>query len=971
MGIRNLYSNLPGHLVEFKDGGSQLSNETTVEGSKSLLILGTAIDGPINEPVKIDKNTVTQLFGSDVNEKGYPNGTTLTKYAKQAFKNGFQDVRCMRVTGSQAFVDVTKGVEVTSTAINATMKDTIPGNSEFTIEIDKVDGKVPIPMIDGTISVLTENGSRCSITYDLYNPELYVDKNVAPINSTYNYSFEYKDVSQKVNDYTVSNDNTMNVFNVVDGEEKLYEVDKRSDGTLLSGVTKVSNAYFVKPSDTSVLSTTDIKFIDSTGTDITSKVIATEDSNKILMDGIMVFCTDSTINNYTFMLKEGTHYTIGRDTNGNPIVKLSLTDINTSIKVGEIPNASPIVPTVNAGIDASDTTADNSINAEINNALTISITGIDSNTITSATTTNSDVSVSVNATDDTKIDITPTSELIDESITITLGLSDSSTKDVSLKLTAKSNDPTEVFLTNNTTVTIVRNVYNKIRVDGNYTQNDGEDKVIELEFKPVINSVNVSIKGTDVDASNIEVNDKQVKIKSSAFSNYIVNEEIVVNYKYEDTETREKKFTVQSLYGGSVYKEAKLTIDKETKDGVEYKKFIFTKPNSKLYSNADKPFSFTSLDCPTVGDLKTALENYTLNNVFDIIYDDDTIPTNIFDTGVYTLNNGGDDGINPTPNEMYIALSGERNSDGLLTKLGAYQILENYNVDYVYPAGVYADMKQTINPYSDFHQELALFCAVLTYRTKMTHGFIDVKPNNNTSLVGIDKYVSNLLKYPNIHYMRDDEGNDIIGSDGNKMDIGWYTSVVVGPEPIMMSDTLGKYYGSPAIAYAGLNANLKPEVSPMNKALINTRGIKYKFSNKQTDALIGNRYVTFKTKNEGMTTATSTPYVVDAMTAGNPNCDYRRMTTVKIVTDVVDQIREVSDPYIGEPNTVEKRNSLATQISKRLSYLIETGEILHYGFDINATVQQVLIGECTISLELVCPMELRTIRTIVSLRSAV
>ena len=52
-----------------------------------------------NEPVKIDKDTVSQLFGSEVNDKGYPNGATLTKYAKQAFKNGFNDVRCMRVTG--------------------------------------------------------------------------------------------------------------------------------------------------------------------------------------------------------------------------------------------------------------------------------------------------------------------------------------------------------------------------------------------------------------------------------------------------------------------------------------------------------------------------------------------------------------------------------------------------------------------------------------------------------------------------------------------------------------------------------------------------------------------------------------------------------------------------------------------------------------------------------------------------------
>lgn len=107
MAVTNLYSNLPGHLVEFKDGGLQLTTKSTdTSSTKSLLILGTATDGPINEPVKIDAVTVSQVFGKEVNEAGYPNGATLTKYAKQAFKNGFDDVRCMRVTGSQAYTTI-------------------------------------------------------------------------------------------------------------------------------------------------------------------------------------------------------------------------------------------------------------------------------------------------------------------------------------------------------------------------------------------------------------------------------------------------------------------------------------------------------------------------------------------------------------------------------------------------------------------------------------------------------------------------------------------------------------------------------------------------------------------------------------------------------------------------------------------------------------------------------------------------
>jgi hypothetical protein len=89
------------------------------------------------------------------------------------------------------------------------------------------------------------------------------------------------------------------------------------------------------------------------------------------------------------------------------------------------------------------------------------------------------------------------------------------------------------------------------------------------------------------------------------------------------------------------------------------------------------------------------------------------------------------------------------------------------------------------------------------------------------------------------------------------------------------------------------------------------------------------------------------------------------------MTDVVEQIREVADPYLGEENTVEQRNALSAQISKRLSSLLEQGEILNYEFQILATQAQVLIGEASIELTLSVPMELRTIKTTVGLTPAV
>ena len=149
MAVNNLYSNLPGHLVEFKDGGLQLTSTTVdTSSSKSLLILGTATDGPINEPVRIDATTVSQVFGKEVDANGYPNGATLTKYAKQAFKNGFDDVRCMRVTGSQAYttiygnetVDYEEATGQILGSEQADGKGKVQGNAQFEMDFTAVDG---------------------------------------------------------------------------------------------------------------------------------------------------------------------------------------------------------------------------------------------------------------------------------------------------------------------------------------------------------------------------------------------------------------------------------------------------------------------------------------------------------------------------------------------------------------------------------------------------------------------------------------------------------------------------------------------------------------------------------------------------------------------------------------------------------------------------------------------------------------
>ena len=888
MAVTNLYPNLPGHLVEFKDGGLQLTSKTVeTSTTKSLLILGTATDGPINEPVKIDATTVSQVFGKEVDKNGYPINATLTKYAKQAFKNGFDDVRCMRVTGSQAYT-IIEGEQITGThegpGESVTNDTTVNGNTGFAMSLVK----------DGTTNIT-------------FAPQ------------DYNADGEFK-----VND-----------------ETQASLVLSSLQGTPYSSVGIPANVFGSEVQK--IVYTTDKGLQFSKGL---NGELSTSDTLILEADADTTDTSDPEHSIYgykkEFRLGSGEKFFEGYT--GSAIPELDALGL-------PIRSADNFTES-NDGFYPFKIT-------DTNNCTYTAVTDADDNIIGYDITLTSETELT-----DPSVDIVwyPYQE-----VQYNVENTDIAVAPYTIDCTSAISDIKAIETTEDASVKISAIVLTK--------DND-----------------TLRLNANDLTSADVNVSIANDVVTITTLTNRFIGATATALISYDVNESRKLKLKVKSQWGGSLYKDGKVQVKKVTEDGATYTVVEFTKPSAKV-GRGTETFKYSSQFYRTIDDLIFAMNNDNNNlNLFaiEIIEGEgtDSVDLLVEMASAQALTSGGDDGLNPTNNEMFIALSGDRYTSndvgtvidgvtvtedmiGYLKTQGAYQILENYNVDFIYPAGIYADSEQTINPYSDFQRELALVCAVLTYRTKMTHGFIDVKPNSNTTLIGIDKYVRNLVVgHPNVYYMTDSEGQIIYDENEKPMDIGWYTSCVVGPEVTMTSDTLGIYYGSPAIAYAALNAVLEPQSAPTNKALRNVKGLKFKFSNKQLDALTGNRMVTFKLKNEGAATASSTPYVVDGVTSGATNCDYTRLSTVKVITDVVDQIRQVADPFIGEPNTVEQRNALSALISKRLAKLVEIGEIQAYEFEISATIQQQLLGEASIALTIIPALELRKITTVVALRAA-
>lgn len=203
-----------------------------------------------------------------------------------------------------------------------------------------------------------------------------------------------------------------------------------------------------------------------------------------------------------------------------------------------------------------------------------------------------------------------------------------------------------------------------------------------------------------------------------------------------------------------------------------------------------------------------------------------------------------------------------------------------------------------------------------------------------------------------------------IAYDDNEypIDLGKYISIVTD-WPIIRSDLIpggAGYVASYAPSYAGFYSTLPPNSAPTNKVVPNAR-LYYKLGVRRLNSLTGRGYVSLRDKPTGVA-------VTDAPTASLPGSDYKRLSTCRIVKDVIDNVRTVLDPFIGEGTTDAGKAAMHTAVegvlvkAKKAKYLNAYRE-----FDIYQTPDMRVQGKAEISLTLVPAFELREITVTISL----
>jgi hypothetical protein len=195
---------------------------------------------------------------------------------------------------------------------------------------------------------------------------------------------------------------------------------------------------------------------------------------------------------------------------------------------------------------------------------------------------------------------------------------------------------------------------------------------------------------------------------------------------------------------------------------------------------------------------------------------------------------------------------------------------------------------------------------------------------------------------------------------GFPIDIGAYISIVA--ETPIHINTIGGitgYSSSAAPYYAGMIARLDEKEAPTNKQAPGLR-IPYLAGKSRLDKIVQAKLVVMEQRVEGA-------FVVDAPTVATDASDYRRLSTIRIVSLTEKRVRAIGNRYIGRVSNQSTREAFKADIEEGLQKLQKRGYLKGFRFDITATPVQDVLGQLFVKLILIVPNELRQIYFTVAL----
>lgn len=198
-----------------------------------------------------------------------------------------------------------------------------------------------------------------------------------------------------------------------------------------------------------------------------------------------------------------------------------------------------------------------------------------------------------------------------------------------------------------------------------------------------------------------------------------------------------------------------------------------------------------------------------------------------------------------------------------------------------------------------------------------TIAYIGVKPLEDTSMKSVSKYVKKLVSLDN--------------------EFSKYLQVVVGPETGVNVEGSYKMQWATGIgAYCALVSKLEPQNAPTNQAFSRVTSLRYLFSLKQLNDLVGNKYVTLTIRNQQVIAVDGVTTAPDIIVGGEKHkSDFTRLSTLRITNYMVQAVRNVTEPFIGNPSGWPLYTSMTAAIKSEITGAIDAGIIQDARFSIS------------------------------------
>jgi hypothetical protein len=191
--MQDLYPNLPGYQTVLTGGNMVITSN--VADTQSVLLIGTSVDGPVNQPVRITSMLDAEAIFGSMATAGVRNGSTLLLGYQEAVEAGCQNVRLLRYSGVSATTTITDNATTPVSLIKLTAKNA--GSLYNTVGTSTIDGGLGVVASTSgetdTLTIKLPLGKGSDIIYTI-SATMTIPELVALINADANNAFVYAEM---------------------------------------------------------------------------------------------------------------------------------------------------------------------------------------------------------------------------------------------------------------------------------------------------------------------------------------------------------------------------------------------------------------------------------------------------------------------------------------------------------------------------------------------------------------------------------------------------------------------------------------------------------------------------------------------------------------------------------------------------------------------------------------------------------